>query len=170
MAAPAVQERPKDTTLPARAEAPRKPRQIVILTVKPGYSIHLDHPQDEYRQVLFNGKMVDEKKKAKAGRFGSSVAHILRVDDGPDMQQVREAAGYGFKFIEACPHSGIPRGHMSLWEMKKKDREAYWGKLNEIEYVGHKKQLAQKLDSLIEEWYAEAVKYDLETKALRQEA
>ncbi len=156
MAAQTVQERP----LPARTEAPKKPRQIVILTVKPGYSIHLDHPQDEYRQVLFQGKMVDEKKKAKAGRFGSSVAHILRVDDGPDMQQVREAAGYGFRFIEVCPHPGIPRGFMSLWEMKKKDRDSYWDKLNEIEYVGHGKQLAQKLDTLIEEWYAESVKQE----------
>ncbi len=134
---------------------PKKPRQIVILTVKPGYSIHLDHPQDEYREVLHNGRMVHEKKKAKAGRFGSSVAHILRVEDGPDMQQVREAAGYGYRFMEALPHPGIPKGFTSLWELKKRDRDAYWGKLNEIEYVGHKKQIATKLDAMIEDWYAE---------------
>lgn len=130
-----------------------KPKQILIYTRTPGYEFTLESPGKEMKEFFVGNQRKTREVSVGQYRTARATNHRVKINEGPDIERVRQANGYGIHFIEALPDPQAPS--MSLYEMKVKGLATYDAKLNEMEKRGHGKVKILEIDRELEKLFQE---------------
>lgn len=124
---------------PQVPQKPKAPRQVLFLCRDHQYEIKLNDGQFEDRDVSINGRVVKERMEINKPRYVRASNHKFYVEEGRDLEKVRNAPRNGEDFIEVLPHPTRNKHLPCLWEMKTEAPTSFDAWLHAIEHRGRKR-------------------------------